>query len=57
MIIESGVNFPVVSQQLFLELNLLAGIENIYILIVPVPGELMHRRFIILDKVLACAII
>jgi len=32
---------------------LLAGIENICILIVPVPGKLMHRRFVILDKVLA----
>lgn len=32
---------------------MLAGIENICILIVPVPGELMHRRFVILDKFLA----
>lgn len=32
---------------------MLAGIENICILIVQVPGKLMHRRFVILDKVLA----
>jgi len=52
MVVQGGVHFPVIRQQLLLELNLFANIEDVCTLIMPMFRELMHRRLIIFDEVL-----